>query len=55
MVQKYVIIKLGTNREMKNVLKAEDIVKFIKSLQLRMCGDVGRMQNQRTPKQISKF
>jgi hypothetical protein len=53
MVQKYITIKSGTNREIKNMLQAEDIAKFIKSLQLRMCGHVEIMQNLRKPKQIS--
>jgi hypothetical protein len=31
MVQIYITIKLGINREIKNILQPEDIAKFIKS------------------------
>ena len=49
------ITKCGTHREINSILQAEDTVKFIKSLQLRMYGHVERMQNQRMPNQISKI
>ena len=50
-VEKYIIIKLGTNREMKNILQAEDIVKFIKSLQ----GGMVMLKECKTKERQNKF
>jgi hypothetical protein len=45
--------RIRTNKEIKDILQGNDIIKFIKFLQLRWYGYVERMQNQRMPKQIA--
>jgi hypothetical protein len=42
-----------TNKEIKDILQGIDIVIFIKSLRLRWCAHVERMQNQQMSKQIA--
>jgi hypothetical protein len=36
-------------------LEGADIVKFIKSLRLRWCGQIERMNNERMPKKLMTF
>jgi hypothetical protein len=45
--------RMRTNRRYNKIQQGEDILKFIKSLQLRWYGHVKRMQNQWMPKQIA--
>jgi hypothetical protein len=42
--------RIRTNKEMEDILEGADIVKFIKSLRLRWCGHIERMNNERMPK-----
>jgi hypothetical protein len=44
--------RIGTNKEIKDILQGTDVVKFVKSLRLRWCGHGERMRIQRMPKQI---
>jgi hypothetical protein len=42
--------RIRTNKEIEDILEGADIVKFIKSLRLRRCGHIERMNNKRIPK-----
>jgi hypothetical protein len=42
--------RIRTNKEIEDILEGADIVKFIKSLRLRRCGHIERMNNERIPK-----
>jgi hypothetical protein len=42
--------RIRTNKEIEDTLEGADIVKFIKSLRLRWCGHIERMNNERMPK-----
>jgi hypothetical protein len=44
--------KIRTNKEIEDKLEGADTVKFIKSLRLRWCGHIKRMNNERIPKKI---
>jgi hypothetical protein len=44
--------RIRTNKELEDMLEGADIVKFIKSLRLRWCGHIERMNNEIMPKQI---
>jgi hypothetical protein len=44
---------IRTNNEIEDILEGADIVKFIKSLRLRWCGHIERMNNERMPKKIT--
>jgi hypothetical protein len=44
--------RIRTNKEIEDILEGADIVKFIKSLRLRWCGHIERMNNERMPKKI---
>jgi hypothetical protein len=44
--------RIRANKEIEDKLEGADIVKFIKSLRLRWCGHIERMNNERMPKQI---
>jgi hypothetical protein len=42
--------RIGTNKEIEDILEGADIVKFIKSLRLRWCEHIEMMNNERMPK-----
>jgi hypothetical protein len=42
--------RIRTNKEIEDKLEGADIVKFIKSLRLRWCGHIERMNDERMPK-----
>jgi hypothetical protein len=42
--------RVRTNKETEDILEGADIVKFIKSLRLRWCRHIERMNNERMPK-----
>jgi hypothetical protein len=44
--------RIRTNKEIEEKLEGADIVKFIKSVILRWCGHIERMNNERMPKNI---
>jgi hypothetical protein len=44
--------RIRTNKEIEDILEGADIVKFIKSLKLRWCGHIERMNNERMPKKV---
>jgi hypothetical protein len=44
--------RIRTNKEIEDILEGADIVKFIKSLRVRWCGHIERMNNERMPKTI---
>ena len=46
-------MKIRTNKEIRDILQGEVIVKFTNSPRLRWCGRVERMQNQIMRKQIA--
>jgi hypothetical protein len=41
--------RIRTNKEIEDILEGADIVKFIKSLLLRWCERIERMNNERMP------
>jgi hypothetical protein len=44
--------RIRTNKEIEDILEGANIVKFIKSLRLRWCGHIERMNNERMPEKI---
>jgi hypothetical protein len=42
--------RIRTNKKIEDILEGTDNVKFIKSLRLRWCGHIERMNNERMPK-----
>jgi hypothetical protein len=46
--------RIRTSKEIEDILEGTDIVKFIKSLRLRWCGHIERMNNKRMLKKIMK-
>jgi hypothetical protein len=42
--------RIRTNKEIEDILEGADIVKFIKSLRVRWCGHIERMNNERMTK-----
>jgi len=51
--RRFICLYVGTHKEIRDILKAADTVKSIKSVRLRRRDRVERMQNQRMPKQIA--
>jgi hypothetical protein len=44
--------RIRANKEIEDILEGADIVKFIKSLRLRWCGHIERMNNERMSKKV---
>jgi hypothetical protein len=42
--------RIRTSKEIEDILEGADIVIFLKSLRLRWCGHIERMNNERMPK-----